>query len=494
MRKTFTLLFGLIASFGAAVMACEGNSTSASDLSQDGGTTNDGGTTPASTFAIGGSVTGLAGTGLMLQNNAGDDLDVAANGTFVFPTKLAAGKSFDITVKSQPTAPSQTCKVTGGTGTVASGDVATVVVNCATDTLTVGGTVSGLAGTGLVLQNNAGNDISVGANGSFAFPTALASGSAYAVAVKTQPTAPSQTCTVTGGSGSVATANVTDVTVSCVTDKFTVGGSLNGLAAGNTVVLQNNGTDDLSITKDGSFVFATPVQIGQSYAVTVKSHPTNPRQRCTVANDSGTVADADVTDVDVSCADVYTVGGTITGLTSAGLVLTNGGGAELVVPRGATSFTLPTPLTSGSSYAIAVKTHPAGMACVVAKDSGTVGKEDVTSVAVTCAPHSSYCQTVNGIRWCRDPLEMRSCNTFCSSLGFGNPTISNTEWLMAQDTDAECGQLAAAFGVSQYSVYTYGYGCAEIQNGRLMCSTYAECPQRHRTGSDSTVNAVCPCQ
>src|SRR4051794_22882588 len=71
-------------------------------------------------------------------------------------------------------------------------------------TYTVGGTVSGLSGSGLVLRNNTGNDLSVpAASGTFTFSTALASGAAYGVTVATQPTNPSQTCAVTGGSGTV---------------------------------------------------------------------------------------------------------------------------------------------------------------------------------------------------------------------------------------------------------------------------------------------------
>ena len=53
-------------------------------------------------------------------------------------------------------------------------------------TYTIGGTVSGLTGTGLVLQDNGGNNLSVSASGSFTFSTAVASGAAYSVTVFTQ--------------------------------------------------------------------------------------------------------------------------------------------------------------------------------------------------------------------------------------------------------------------------------------------------------------------
>jgi hypothetical protein len=82
-------------------------------------------------------------------------------------------------------------------------------------TYTIGGTVSGLAGT-VVLQNNAANNLSISTNGAFAFATAVTTGMAYAVTVLTQPAG--QTCTASNASGSVAAANVTAVTVSCVTN------------------------------------------------------------------------------------------------------------------------------------------------------------------------------------------------------------------------------------------------------------------------------------
>lgn len=80
-------------------------------------------------------------------------------------------------------------------------------------THTVGGTVSGLTGT-VVLQNNAGDDLKLSADGTFTFPAALTAGSAHAVSVKTQPLW--QICTVANGSGQ-ASATVADVSVTCST-------------------------------------------------------------------------------------------------------------------------------------------------------------------------------------------------------------------------------------------------------------------------------------
>ena len=66
-------------------------------------------------------------------------------------------------------------------GTIGGGDVRTVKVTCATNKYTIRGTVSGLQGSGLVLQNNGGDDVGVQSDGGFAFPTQIASGSEYRV-------------------------------------------------------------------------------------------------------------------------------------------------------------------------------------------------------------------------------------------------------------------------------------------------------------------------
>lgn len=87
-----------------------------------------------------------------------------------------------------------------------------VSVPVPTVTHTIGGNVSGLTGSGLVLQNNGGDNLAVGADGAFTFATPVGSGNPYSVTILTQPTG--QTCSVSSGSGT-ASANVTSVAVSC---------------------------------------------------------------------------------------------------------------------------------------------------------------------------------------------------------------------------------------------------------------------------------------
>ncbi len=79
---------------------------------------------------------------------------------------------------------------------------------------TIGGSASGVAGSGLVLRNNGGDDLAVAADGSFSFATPIGAGTPYAVTVANAPAG--QSCTVANGSGT-ATTNVSNVAVACST-------------------------------------------------------------------------------------------------------------------------------------------------------------------------------------------------------------------------------------------------------------------------------------
>ena len=181
------------------------------------GCSGGGGHPPAAKFSVGGSVTGLAGTGLVLANNGTDTVAVAADGGFKFAAQLPSGGNYAVTVKAEPANPTQACVVTNGAGTVASSDITNVGVICTTQMFPVSVVVKGLAGSGLVLQNNSADDLAVAASGQVQFSGTVASGDPYDVTVKTQPANPAQTCSVSGGSGTVTSSAVTSIVVSCDT-------------------------------------------------------------------------------------------------------------------------------------------------------------------------------------------------------------------------------------------------------------------------------------
>src|SRR6185437_7531651 len=124
----------------------------------------------------------------------------------------------------------------------------------------------------------------------------------------TQPAG--QICTVTNGGGTAGGTAVSNVRVQCVADSFTVGGTVSGLSG--SVVLQNNGADNLTISANGGFTFASALTNASQYNVTVLTQPSG--QTCTVARGVGTVSGANVANVTVTCAiNTFSIGGTVSG-------------------------------------------------------------------------------------------------------------------------------------------------------------------------------------
>lgn len=342
-------------------------------------------TNTGDSFGIGGTVTGLDGSGLVLELNGVEDLAIVSNGSFTFATQLAGAAQYDVTVRTQPSNPSQACTVASGSGSIGDANVTTVRVTCSSNTFSVGGEVTSLLGSGLVLQNNGADDLAIGSNGAFTFPTPLAGGSQYNVTVRTQPSNPNQACTVTRARGTVGDRNVTNVLVSCNTSDFSIGGTVQGLA-GSGLVLRNNGGDELTIDSAGPFTFGTALPTGAAYSVTVAQQPRNPAQTCTVANGSGVVGSANVSNITVQCSSRgFRVGGEVEKLRGSGLRLENNGGDRIEIASNG-RFEFPTPLPSGFPYNVTVERQPRRpqQTCRVEDGSGTIGNEDVRDVEVRC--------------------------------------------------------------------------------------------------------------
>ena len=82
-------------------------------------------------FTLGGTVTGLEGSGLVLDNQ-GERLTIDENGPFAFSTALPSGREYDVSVVTRPDSPDQECSVANGTGRIDGADVTDIVVECST--------------------------------------------------------------------------------------------------------------------------------------------------------------------------------------------------------------------------------------------------------------------------------------------------------------------------------------------------------------------------
>ena len=236
-------------------------------------------------FSIAGTVSGLASgsNGVVLQDNGGDNVTMTGNGSFTFKTAITSGSGYNVSILSQPTSPAQTCVVSGGNGTATS-NVTSVQVACSSGGGDViSGQVTGLLGSGLVLQDNGTDSLSVTANGGFQFPTTVTGGGAYNVTVLAQPTKPTQTCTVASGTGT-ASGNVGNVVVTCSSGTLALSGSVSGLSGTGLVLKNSSDGDTVGIAADGNFQFPLLLVSGTTYNVTIFSQPTGPGQTCTVSN------------------------------------------------------------------------------------------------------------------------------------------------------------------------------------------------------------------
>lgn len=177
----------------AAIAGCGGSSTNNTSVS------------------LTGNITGLTDNGLVLGSGISSVAIPANATTFVFPSRILIGSSYQVLPTSLP--PTLTCTVANGSGTATSNqDITTVQVTCVKRN-SLGGSITGLVSPNLILAN--GSDIVRPAAGaqSFVFPTKVGQGFSYGVTVAQQPDR--QSCAVTNASGVMAAADVTSVQVSC---------------------------------------------------------------------------------------------------------------------------------------------------------------------------------------------------------------------------------------------------------------------------------------
>jgi 6-phosphogluconolactonase (cycloisomerase 2 family) len=175
---------------------------------------------------------------------------------------------------------------------------------------TVGGTVTGLQGSGLVLQNSSGKYLSVTESGTFTFSSGLNQGQTYSVTVRTQPSNPTQTCTVANGTGTIDKADVTNVLVTCS-------------AAGSLAFVANQTANTISAyIIDTSTGFLTPVA-GSPFASTGLAPialTVDPNGTYLYVADNGSNA-----------VSVYTINTTTGVLTSDGLITTGNGPIAIAI-------------------------------------------------------------------------------------------------------------------------------------------------------------------
>jgi len=268
-------------------------------------------------FTVGGAISNLAGQGLVIQDQASSALANPSTGAVSYTlSPFVTGQNYNIIIGQQPTNPTQVCSVGNPSGQVASSNIQNATVTCTTQSYAVGGTVAGLLGSGLQLKDAvSGQTVTVqqGSSGSvaFNFPAPVLSGANYQVSVAIQPSGLNQTCTVAGGSGSVGSAPVTNIAVTCVTNLYGISGTIGGPAANSTtgLLLKETVTGTQAVITGNSFTFPFPnggIPDGSSFHISIQeleSAQTNATSHCSLDSTGadGTIAGGNFTLVSVTC-------------------------------------------------------------------------------------------------------------------------------------------------------------------------------------------------
>jgi hypothetical protein len=114
------------------------------------------------------------------------------------------------TVTAQPTNPTQVCSFSNATNAPITGDISNLDISCSTATFPVNLAVTGFVSQSVVFQNNGGDNLTIGGNGTFPFQTSLPSGATYSVT----ELGGTQVCNVSNPTGTVGNGPVT-LNVNC---------------------------------------------------------------------------------------------------------------------------------------------------------------------------------------------------------------------------------------------------------------------------------------
>ena len=177
----------------------------------------------------------------------------------------------------------------------------------------------------------------------------------------------------------------------------TVGGTVTGLGASDSIVLRNESNYTQTLTADGSFNFN--VASNASYAITIQTQPNT--VNCTIVNGTGKMtSDAPVKNISVTCVPNVPVGGTLSGLIDGGTLVLLNNALTSATLTGNGAFQFPAYVVNGNPYSITVSIPPAAQYCSVANGTGTANISNPAAsnnVAVTCVPAVPVKFIVNGM-------------------------------------------------------------------------------------------------
>ena len=149
--------------------------------------------------------------------------------------------------------------------------------------------------------------------------------------------------------------------------------------------------------------------------------------------------------ISLNDTSTFTVGGTIASLT--GTITMQNNGADSIQLNSNGNFTFPTPLNTGSAYAVTITSQPTGQTCTLTNASGVIQNADVSNVTVTCNSNMAYManSSNNTISICNIGLNgvLDSCttNTDATFNNLGDVVLNsqaNIAYVLNQTTVSVC--------------------------------------------------------
>ncbi len=257
---------------------------------------------PDAEYFVGGNVSGLKGQGLKVEVKGAVPIFINSNGLYQTNSRLKDGTYYEITVLTQPVDPYQTCKPITATGRITGEDVTSASIQCKTNSFTVGGSISGLVGSGLVLQLNGENNLDIDTDGPYRFNAEIDDQDDFVVTILQQPSNPNQTCSISSPSGSINNNDIVNIDVICAQSSAlplkVIGKDNNS----DELILSNNGSNFLTVTEDGDYAFSAQMEPMTAYNVQVVKHPGAPLQNCVVTNGLGSTESGVPDNIEVNCS------------------------------------------------------------------------------------------------------------------------------------------------------------------------------------------------
>jgi hypothetical protein len=311
-----------------------------------------------------------------------------------------------------------------------------------------------MVGTSVQLSLNSGfSTTTLNSDGSYSFPKTLSPDTIYSVVVSANPTGPTQTCTVSNPNGTVS-GTVNNINVSCVTNTYTISGSVVGLdtAAMNnpdpadSVPIMFNGSTAVIVNGDSLTYVSTPFNDGSNVPVQIVGGPSD--KDCNFDSSSTktttvNIAGSNISGINITCAALTAgVQANVTGLDINGL-----SGLNIVnyISGNGSSTSQISNINSDGTYAFDFQ-------------AGLTNYD----VLVTQQPVDGICNVSSGSGVMPSPASTQTVNISCTSTA-GSPTVLNLSVPLEGETVGATTSQKYQITVPS-SVTTYTFSITNLDN------------------------------